>query len=55
MYFDAFEKVLPFFKMNKTEHAVHSYAAGIGWINSNAKNAQQCPAMFSNAKNAQQC
>ena len=27
---------------NKTEHAVHSYAAGKGWIHCNVKNAEQC-------------
>ena len=32
-------KVIPFF--NKTEHAVHSYAAGKGWIYFNSSNAKQ--------------
>ena len=27
---------------NKTEHAVHSYAAGQGLIYNNANNAEQC-------------
>ena len=28
--------------INKTEHAVHSYAAGRGWDYFNSRNAEQC-------------
>ena len=35
LYFKEIEK-----SENKTEHAVHSYAAGEGWIYCNAKNTE---------------
>ena len=41
--------------INKTEHAVHSYAAGKGWIYCNAKNAEQCWEFWTMLRNAEKC
>ena len=41
LYID-FESKKGFLLQNKTEHAVHSYTAGKGWIYCITKNADQC-------------